>query len=71
MLASNDRLRSALIFARREMGKRKILGERQRKLLELMRQAAREGMAAGARSSEGKARWRRFQRAIACNGLWY
>jgi hypothetical protein len=43
LIVSNDQLRGALIVAGREMGKRKILGERQRKILELMRQAVREG----------------------------
>lgn len=43
LIRSNDELRGALIVAGREMGKRKILGERQRKVLELTRQSVREG----------------------------
>jgi hypothetical protein len=45
LIRSNDELRGVLIVAGREMGRRKIMGERQRKVLELMRQAVREGRA--------------------------
>lgn len=55
LIRSNDMLRAAVTMAGKELAKREMTGKRHRKMLELMRDALREGRAA-AKAAKGASR---------------